>query len=632
MEEHSMMTMHSPRHSFRAARSALCSVWLLGVCLLGCSGKPVESPLEISDLDFRTVENSALVKQGSFGLGPETRPAISPLVPWHEKPLVVRSKPFQVEAGAQLILGLGLAQLPEAEPTDERPSFRVELLHGDRAVQLLELSTLAELPLNQWHDFRLELPSDIQSSQDNEVTLRLEVSTSNPRAMSTGKLIPVWGVPRLTRESKLERPNVLFVVFDTLRADHTQPYGYERETTPFLNQLASQGATVRDAIATYPTTLSSHWSMFTGLFPARHGIYPRRGGVRKPTALTLASQFQQSGYRTAAYTEGAYVHSLFGFHEGFDRYHNGPATELVDQTGAAPQTFALAHEWLSEVRGEPFFMFLHTYQVHGPYAPPAEYRKMFADGKKHRWTNTFPALASFGINDGSIKLSQSELSNIVDLYDAEIRQLDDLFADLWKKLESAGALDNTIVILTSDHGEDFLEHGWLQHGTTLYDPAVRVPLIVVAPGRVAAGTRLDCQRSQTDLMPTILELAGLPVPGGLDGESIAPQLKSGVCEDDSPAFSELLKPTYKRHADLPLVSLRSRGWKLIEHLKSGIREAYALGDDQDEEKNLKIEAVPADVVKMLDEYIESRPPGIDGIVEEISPEVRARLEALGYLP
>lgn len=594
---------------------------------LGCREEHSNSQRSVENVAFHAAFSGSTVVSQPFGMGPDTRVALVPHAAADATTLTFESDPTEVEPGAILLASLGMSGLGRAIRAEDRPEFHIEVRGPGGTQRILDVTGLADFLPEQWMDFRLAIPPEVGSP----ITLRFEILAPDLRSADPPRAMAVWGVPRLTRSSEGERPNVLFVVFDTLRADHTEPYGYDRKTTPFLSKLAARGTKVRDVIATYPTTLSSHWSMFTGLFPSRHGIYPG-GGITRPSAPTLASQFQQAGYRTAAFTEGGYVHSLFGFDQGFDVYHNGPATKLEDQSGAAEATFELARRWLINLEDEPFFLFLHTYQVHGPYSPPARYRRMFAAGYEGRWRDDFPVLTTFAVNNGKIDVSSSELTNIVNLYDAEIRQLDDLFAALWNKLESAGILENTIVILTSDHGEDLMEHGWLQHGTTLYDPALRVPLIVVAPGRVAAGATLDCQRPQTDLMPTVLELAGLPVPSGIDGKSLASELLRGSCEEDRPAFSELLESTYERHADLPLVSLRKDGWKLIRHPRSGRLEAYDLNLDVGEAHARRAATPPRGLEARLDDYIALRPPRIDPVVEEIPPGVRARLEALGYVP
>ncbi|MCP5042263.1 MAG: sulfatase [bacterium] len=602
----------------------------LAVCTLatpGCRDVPAAPPALLEDVPFELATGRGEIERTPVNLGPETRPAIVLTQTAQTQIVAFESDPIATSGALHIEGAIAMQARDLRIHVQDRPIFRIRAVGTEDSRTLLERTGQVDLQPGQWNEYRIPIPTDLGPS----LTIRFEISRPDLGRHESVRSRSLWSTPRIARAAQHRAPNVLLVVFDTLRADHTQPYGYARDTTPFLAQLAARGAVVRDFVATYPTTLTSHWSMFTGLFPTRHGVYPGEG-IKQPAGTPLAHLFAVAGYATAAFTEGGYVHSLFGFDRGFDRYHNGPATTLVDHSGNAPATFELARQWLQERRGEPWFVFLHTYQVHGPYAPPPEYHALFSDDYSGRWQDAYPVLDTFNVNNGKTQVSKAELANITDLYDAEIRQLDTLFGAFWQALEAEGRLDETIVIITSDHGEDLMEHGWLQHGTTLYDPALRVPFVVVADGRVSQGAVLDCQRSQTDLMPTVLELAGLPIPEGLDGKSLANALARGRCDEDRPAFSELLEPTYERHADLPLVSLRHRGWKLIRHLKSDRLERYRIDRDPQEARNVKDEALTDSLEEQLDAYIEARPQGVDDIVEEISPEVRAHLEALGYLP
>jgi len=616
-----------PYSSRITTMSRLLGAALAVSLILGCRDVPEERPTRFEDVPFTSAVAGGQIERTRVSIGPETRPVLVGGRGAAGHSLVFESDPIAIQEVSAIEGAIAMkARDPDADARVRRV-FRIDARGPAGQRTLLERGTEDAVKPDQWTEYRVALPADLGSP----LTLHFEATPSPQQSGQANRARTYFTSPRIVRSASEKRANVLLVVFDTLRADRTQPYGYTRETTPFLAELAKRGTRVRDFVATYSSTLTTHWSMFTGLFPARHGVYPGKG-IRKYEGATLANEFHAAGYTTAAFTEGGYVHSLFGFDKGFDRYHNGPATKIEDQRGAAPETFALARDWLMTREKEPWFLFLHTYQVHGPYAPPAEYRAMFANDHKGRWHDVFPVLSTFTVNNGKTQVSDVELASISNLYDAEIRQLDDLFAQLWQTLDEAGRLDNTIVVITSDHGEDLMEHGWLQHGTTLYDPALRVPFLVVAPGRVAEGATLACQRPQPDLMPTVLELAGLEVPEGLDGRSLAPSLESGSCDGDRPAFSELLEPTYRRHADLPLVSLRGDDWKLIRHLNTGQIERYRLDRDPGETHNLTGSNDTRSLEAELDQYIKSRPAGLDGGVEPISAEVRARLEALGYLP
>jgi arylsulfatase A-like enzyme len=571
------------------------------------------------------------VSEGHFSIGAVARPGLRSDPNAIDRRAAFDSDPVEVEPGTEILLTTGM-WLPDGDvPALDRPRFTVDAIGPDGESRLLESIGQRDFDPSGWSTVRRTVPEAIGSP----VTFRFGIELSDETAALDGRSLPLWGVPRLLRPASTKRPSVLFVVFDTLRADRTDPYGRVKGNTPFLSQLATRGALVEEFVSTYPTTLSSHWSMFSGLFPARHGIYPGTP-LTRPRPLSMAEVFHDAGYRTAAFTEGGFVHSLFGFDKGFDLYHNGPDKALDDLSGSAAETFGLALDWLSALEREPFFMFLHTYEVHTPYDPDPEFTPELDPDYDGRWTTRLDPLVTFAINSGKFEPTDAEFDRIQQLYEAEIRGLDDAFSRFWARLEALGLVDDTIVVITSDHGEDFWEHGWLSHGTTLYDPALLVPFLVVAKGRVAENARLACQRSQTDLMPTLLDLAGLPVPADLDGHSMREELERGVCEDgDDAAYSELLTTFYdKRPSDLPIASLRKRGWKVIRHTTSGDLEAYDLRRDPDEQQDASDADADADAVEALaaelDAYLRTTPEGADADMSDLPQDVRDRLEALGY--
>ena len=619
-----------PRTTSNRAFSLLLFVALVSGIACRESDHEVPPFRRTESLSFEKAIEEKHVKRKASHLGSIARTALHPA---HRPALApdtsFSSDPFEVAAESELIVSMGMLSYGlDIDPKD-RPTFRVDIIGPEGEENLFETTGQEDFGLDEWNVERVAIPTRVGSP----VTIRFYVTPSSNPKRASASATPLWGVPRLIRTSQSARPNVLFVVLDTLRADHTQPYGYDRKTTPFLSELASRGAVAEEVVATYPTTLSSHWSIFTGLFPARHGVYPGTSKHNPPAQPLLAQIFQDGGYRTSAFTEGGFVHSIFGFASGFDLYHNSTKSEVDDLSSSAKKTFSLAMDWLIEARDEPFFLFLHTYQVHMPYEPADAYRRQFAGDYQGAWAKEFPAIASYPINNRIMEPTDTEIAHIKNLYDAEIRELDDLFAQFWSQLEAMGILDDTIVVITSDHGEDLVEHGWLNHGTTLYDDALLVPLIVLAPDGVTPGTRITCQRSSTDLMPTVLELAGLPVPEGLDGQSMTREFMGGPCVTDRAAFSELTVSTFDSQVDLPIVSLRKSGWKLIRHLQSNDLEAYDLRNDPNEQHGSVTEP-PAELVRELDDYIDRRPDHLDAHVTEgedaIPDELRDSLRALGY--
>jgi arylsulfatase A-like enzyme len=604
----------------------LISALLVGICEACDHGSPRPQRMA-RDLSF----DSALTGKGirtQYGeIGPEERWCLVPLAGESLLDRRFSSEPFDVDrpallTGALAMKSFGLEVLPA-----DRPVFLLRARGPEGAVQLLEKRAGVDFAPDQWLPYRVELPATIGSPVILDFSVEYPPEADSLTQMAT----PIWAQPRLLDSGNVERPNVLLIVFDTLRADRTGIYGYPRETTPFLDQLATRGVVVEDVIAPYPTTLTSHWSLFSGLHPPRHGIYPDTKEKQRPEQ-TLAGIFQSAGYLTAAFTEGGYVHSMFGFGKGFDFYNNGRDREINRFSGGAEVTFALAEQWLRENRDSRFFMFLHTYQVHAPFDPPDGYLRMFEGDYSGRWEHSYPAEAAFLVNQGKASLTPKEVDHIRSLYDAEIRYLDDTFARLWNRLKQMGALENTLVIITSDHGEDLGEHGWFHHGTTLYDPALRVPLLLVWPGQVPRGARLTCQRSLTDLMPTVLELVGLEASGRLDGVSFASEIRSGSCPQSRPAYAELISPTYKSHDDLPLAGVRDEGWKFITHTQTGAHEIYDLSRDRNETRNL-VSHEPERIERMrqkVEDYLAKRVEPLEP-QGEMSPEMKRQLRGLGYV-
>ena len=536
------------------------------------------------------------------------------------------SEPLDVHPSTQVSGAIGMKTYGIELQEGDRPTFRLLAEGAEGHALLLEKTGTVDFPPDQWLPFRINLPESIGSPVKLRFIINYPPNIKPGAPKSTG----TWAVPRVLRRRKTALPNVLLIVFDTLRADRTGLYGYDRPTTPFLDRLAKRGAMVEDVIAPYPSTLTSHWSIFTGLSPPRHRAYPEQG-VR-PEAETLAEILRRAGYLTAAFTEGGFVHSFFGFGRGFDLYHNGPDRGTNKFSGNARDTFKLARDWLAEQRDTRFFVFLHTYQVHSPYEPPRRELERFETDYDGRWAQSYPVEASFAINNGVVSLRPAEIAHLGALYDAEIRYLDDAFADLWEELEGLEVLDDTLVVITSDHGEDLMEHGWMHHGTTLYDPALRVPLVVIWKGRVSEDSRLRCQRALVDLMPTILELIGLQPPQMLDGRSFAKELRAGVCDESRPAYAELRNSAYKRHAGIPMASVRDGAWKLIAHEASGDAELYHLSVDPGEDRNLiQSEGERAQgLLEALAAYLAAG-PRTAGPGDELTPEMEEQLRGLGYL-
>jgi len=284
--------------------------------------------------------------------------------------------------------------------------------------------------------------------------------------------------------------NVLLISIDTLRADHMSTYGYERETTPKIDAFAADAWVFENAISQSAWTTPAHASMMTGLYPAEHGlVYYSDPGTIRDENLTLAEILRRRGYRTGGFAGGGYVSDDFGFNRGFEIYESG--RWLPPNTGDAIS-------WMVRHRRERFFAFVHGFDVHRPYESPERFDLFNETGQE--WD-----IARF-CNPGKRNYESPEhLEYIISQYDAGIRYADDSVATLLDNLEREGLLDRTIVIITSDHGDEFFEHGECDHITSLYQELVHVPLIVRVPGR--GGARIESRvAASVGVTPTVLEL------------------------------------------------------------------------------------------------------------------------------
>ncbi len=311
---------------------------------------------------------------------------------------------------------------------------------------------------------------------------------------------------------------VILISLDTLAAGHLSAYGYQRRTSPFLDSLAGRGTLFENAIVQYPSTLVSHVSMFTGLYPQEHGVLPFTSKRLSPAIDTLPERFERHGFRTAGHTEGGYVSHDFGFERGFQEFADPNTTADTDVV----DTFRRGIDFLKTLDSDQrFFLFLHTYSIHDPYTPPEPYRSWF-------WKRE--AVATFApegrnlsqVNGGSRDVTPQAVDYFKALYDGSIRYVDSVLEQFFGELETMGLLAETTIVITSDHGEEFLQHGKLVH-EQIYPECLRVPLIVLHPAIGHGGRARGIARS-IDIAPTLYQLAAVPPPTQLSGRSLVPNL------------------------------------------------------------------------------------------------------------
>jgi arylsulfatase A-like enzyme len=468
----------------------------------------------------------------------------------------------------------------------------------------------------------------------------------------------------------LSGANVIIISLDTLRADGTSMAGRFPELSPTLQRLADEGVYFSHARAQAPHTAPSHMSLFTSTYPSVHGvqnvahetaedgssravIYPLRENIP-----TLAEILSASGYRCVGLTDGGNLNPPHGFDRGFEHYSydlSGAEAQVADGLGWVRQ--------LAAPGGEPFLLFWHTYQIHAPYVPPEPYLSNWAPAGyegllKERieqlsgldFKQRFGLMRTLFWKDKQ-DFGWPESAYLHGLYRGEVRFTDDQLTRLIDGLRESGLLERSILVVLSDHGEEFFEHGQWQHDQ-LYEECLRVPLIVRLPGGFGGGRTVDTPVALLDVMPTLLELLGiepdeavLPGPVRSSGRSLAATLLGGEPPRPRPIISEHLA-TRGPNFDQQL-AVHANGWKLIydevrgERLPDGsvrqLRSLYDLAQDPTEQADLADRES-----ERLQTFLELR-EGFRTLVEleqaraggqveiEADEEMLRQLEELGYI-
>jgi len=335
-----------------------------------------------------------------------------------------------------------------------------------------------------------------------------------------------------------DAPNVLLITVDTLRADRLGTYGFPRDASPAVDALAAQGVVFERAISGSSSTAPSHAAIFTSRFTREHSIGHANGSTRLTGGVTLAEAFREAGYRTAAFVGNVVLGRRVGFDRGFGRYDDelpdaeANRQEIFERT--APGTSQRALAWLAEADDRPFFLWVHYQDPHGPYTPPAEFAARFPP-QPRRGERPLPLLDGLAGRGGIPSYQVREGARLPSLYEARYAG-EVAFADHWigRLVAAVGAASGdagVVVALTGDHGESLGEDDrWFLHGTSTAPDQAHVPLILRAPG-LAPARRPEVVH-HVDLLPTLLELAGLPVPADARGVALGPVLRGEAALPD----------------------------------------------------------------------------------------------------
>jgi choline-sulfatase len=428
----------------------------------------------------------------------------------------------------------------------------------------------------------------------------LMIGSRSPRLLLSAVLL-VLSATALTCRAP-HRPNVLVITIDTLRADHLGCYGFTLARTPAIDKIAREGVRCSNAVSSAPITMPSHTSIFTGLFPPAHGVRDNGAYALGDGAVTLAERLRDAGYTTHAFVSALVLNRRYNLDQGFETYDDDLWSEddpkmFMIRERQAPKTADRFLNWLAQwdrTRSKPFFTWIHFFDPHQPY-----------------------------------KASAADSALSVSPYDAEIAGVDRQIGRIVETLRARGLLDDTLLVITADHGESLGEHGEQTHAIFVYDATVRVPLIVRYPGQLPPIVYGGPVRS-VDILPTVLGLLGLPGGDTMDGRDLGKALTGREAAPQLPQYSESLLSEVG-FGMAPLFSIREGGYKFIRAPRP---ELYDLRSDPHELRNLqpsmprvaaRFDAELTALMKSSDRH------RVQAAASPMTRETEESLQALGYL-
>lgn len=392
--------------------------------------------------------------------------------------------------------------------------------------------------------------------------------------------------------------NVVMVSFDALQAAHVHSLGYPLNTTPTIDAMAKDGFLFTNAISTSSWTVPAAMTWFTGVSASEHKLFnkfavynPPKNKLSKmrelaPNLVTLAEVLKQNGYMTGGFTGDAGMSAMFGYGLGFDTYFD------KIKFGGMDKSIPLALDWIKTNKGKKLFIFLHGYDAHGQHVPEGGFDYRFVDKSyDKKFTGSAQeqeALREEGLEKGTVTVRKEDVNFWRAIYDEKIQRTDADFKGFLEEYDKLGLTGKTIFILTSDHGTEFFEHNKMDHGFSLYDELVHIPLVIKLP-KSSGGKVISDQISSLNVMPTVLDLLDVKVPDNVTkqmrGKSLVPALQGAPVAEDVYCETDYRHFTFKR-------SIQTKdGWKFIYTLENKTRELYNIKNDPAETKNL-VEAEP----------------------------------------
>lgn len=585
-------------------------------------------------LDLGALKDPYGLKRKLLLLGTDTNALVAPPGSTYTFDLDLPGNAF-LEFGAGVVRGENSEVVRKRlSATEEGVRFRVQFEMSGRTKTLF-LKFVDQPPLVEGRG--LKLISERLALPPTGGKARITLLTEGPEGA-----FAFWTNPVVVRTGARAR-RVILISIDTLRADHVGCYGYGKDTTPHADALAADGALFSNTYASSSWTLSSHVSLLTSLSCFRHGVNLETDRMEE-TRTTLADVLRSDGFLCAAVHGGGFLSPVFGFSKGFDIYRR--AETSLWTSDAAGQVSAAATDWIEANKDRDFFLFVHTYQPHDPYIPPAPYDTKFQDAP------TSLKMINLGGHLGGPRgifksLPEAERRAIIGLYDGEVGYTDAaLVGALTAKLKALDIYDETMIVLTSDHGEEFYEHGNWLHGHSLYDESLKVPLIVKFPGSKYRGKRIGSFVRLVDVMPTIMEAFDIKVDGlDLDGRgllgvlrgrekkdrAVLAYLAGGILNNSVPARTSLTDGRMKVILNRPY-DAAAAGFFLFPPPVVPEVETYDLAADPGEKVDIATRKTrdAARLVSTMRE-LESKGRKPAGPKAEIDAETKEKLKALGYI-
>lgn len=450
------------------------------------------------------------------------------------------------------------------------------------------------------------------------------------RAAACCVALTACGAPETSLPQRLEeiRANCIVIVIDAAAAGHFASYGYERETTPRIDALASRSVLFERAYAQAPSTSPSVPSYLSGLYP--HTLAERIGNGTSEKTRFLPEEFAHAGFRTAGFSGNPIVELAIPGERIFERFDGSAKRKNIKAVPIAPRRVVKrALDWVDSTAGERFFLYVHLLPPHGPYKPPEKHLRF----KPPTWTGTWvpDSWRLDAIDRGRRAVTPEEAEFIISQYDGNLDYADSLVARLLDGLEQRGALEQSVVVVLSDHGEAFGQHGRWVHTSTLYDEMIHVPWLISMPNALNVPPRRIRETvALVDLAPTLMELFGLEgeLSSQAQGASLSSLLARGTGEPDA-------RLLFSQNAHE--VAAIEGGYKLIVSQRDGTleQELFDLGNDPREERNLvdeqpeRTEALRSAIGTLLDDEMEWL--SVDAAAGSLSKESERQLNALGYL-